>query len=118
MDTVKITKHGDISKYRYSGYGIGFDSKGSFLHAIGTYAVNVIIFGDDLSSSTHANNRANNISVLGKDFIQGINGTTIYAEKMYSTNFTVYGKKVCLTLHYNGDNSYLFVNNRQIIMCY
>ena len=43
--------------------------------------------------------------MLGKDFIQGINGTTTYAEKMYSTNFTVYGKKVCLSLHYNGDNS-------------
>ena len=34
---------------------------------------------------------------------------------MYSTNFRVYGKKNCLSLHYNGDNSYLFVNNRQII---
>ena len=34
---------------------------------------------------------------------------------MYSTNFTVYGKKVCLSLHYNDDNSYLFVNGRQIV---
>ena len=34
-----------------------------------------------MSSSSHANNRKNNILVLGKDFIQGINGTTIYAEK-------------------------------------
>ena len=53
--------------------------------------------------------------MLGNDFIQGINGTTIYAEKVYSTNFTVYGKKVCLSLHYNSDNSYLFVNGRQIV---
>ena len=90
-----MTKNADISKYKYSAYRIGFDSKGSFLHADGTYGVNVIIFGADLSSSTHASNRANNILVLGKDFIQGINSTTIYAEKMYSTNFTVYGKKVC-----------------------
>ena len=112
---VKITKHADISKYRYSGYRIGFDSKGSFLHADGTYGVNVIIFGADLSSSTHVNNSVNNILVLGKDFIQGINSTKIYAEKMYSAYFTVYGKKNCLSLHYNGDNSYLFVNNRQII---
>ena len=112
---VKITKNADISKYKYSEYGICFDSKGSFLHADGIYGVNVIIFGADLSSSTHTNNRANNILVLGKHFIQGINGTTIYAEKMYSTNFTVYGKKVCLSLHYNGDNSYLFVNGRQIV---
>ena len=75
----------------------------------------MIIFRADLSSSTYANNRANNILVLGKDFIQGINDTTIYAEKMYLTNFTVYGKKVCLSLHYNSDNSYLFVNGRQIV---
>ena len=79
---VKITKHADISKYRYSGYGIGFDSKGSFLHADETYSVNVIVFGVDLSSSTYANNGANNILVLGKDFFQVMNGTTIYAEKM------------------------------------
>ena len=34
---------------------------------------------------------------------------------MCSTNFTVYRKKVCLSLHYNSDNSYLFVNGRQIV---
>ena len=112
---IKITKNADISKYNYSGNGIGFDSKGSFSHADGTYGVNVIIFGAHLSSSTHANNRANNILVLGKDFIQGINDTTIYAEKMHSTNFIVYSKKVCLGLHYNSDDRYLFVNGRQIV---
>ena len=86
-------KNADISKHKYSWYGIGFDSKRSFLHADGTYGVKAIIFGADLSSSTHANNRANNILVLGKDFSQGINGTTIHAEKMNSNNFTVYGKR-------------------------
>ena len=70
----------------------------------------------DLSSSVHANNRANNILVLGKDFIQGVNDTTIYAENMYSNNFTRTNKKnVCLTLHYNGDSSYLFVNSKEIV---
>ena len=112
---VKITQNAAISKHNYSGYAIGFYSEGSFLHADGTHGVNVIIFGADLSSSTHANNRANNVLVLGKDFIQGINGTAIYAENMYPTNFTVYGKKTCLSLHYNEDNSYLFVNGRQIV---
>ena len=68
-----------------------------------------------MSNSVHAYNRANNILVLGKDFIQGINGTTIYAEEMYSTNFTVTNKKFCLSLHYNGDSSYLFVNGKAII---
>ena len=34
---------------------------------------------------------------------------------MYTLNFTVYSKKVCLSLHCNGDNSYFFVNGRQIV---
>ena len=59
-----------------------------------------------MSSSTHANNKRRSILLLGKDFIKGIDGTTIYAEKMYSTNFTVDNKENCLSLHYNGDNSY------------
>ena len=112
---VKITKNADISKGNYRGYVITFDSKGRFLHSDGNYGVNVKISGADLSSSIHANNKANNVSVLGKGFVQGINGTTIYAEQMYTPNFTVYGKKVCISLHYNGESSYLFVNGRQII---
>ena len=56
----------------------------------------------------------NNILVLGKDFVQGINGTTIYAEKLYSVNFTKNSKKFCLSLYYNGANSYLFVNGTEI----
>ena len=34
--------------------------------------------------------------------MQGIDNATIYAEKMYSTNFTAANKKFCLSLHYNG----------------
>ena len=63
----------------------------------------------------HANNKTRSVLVLGRDFIQRIDGTTIYAEKMCSTNFTVDDKKICLSLHYNGDNSYLVVNEKEII---
>ena len=66
-----------------------------------------------MSFSTHANNRANNIYVMGERFIQGINNTTIYAEKKFYINFTDPGKKFIIILHYNGDDSYLFVNGRQ-----
>ena len=62
-----------------------------------------------MSNSVHANNKVNNILVIGKDFIQGINDTTIYAEKTYSINFTKSKVRFCLSLHYNGNNSYLFV---------
>ena len=33
---------------------------------------------------------------------------------MYSISFTVTEKKFCLSLHYNGANSYLFVNGTEI----
>ena len=50
---------------------------------------------------------------MGKEFIQGINNTTIYAEKLLHNNFTEFGVKFVLRLHYDGDNSYLFANGRQ-----
>ena len=111
---VKLIKNDDVDKYKYSGYGIEFDSRGSFSHPNGGDGKNVIIFGADLSSSVHANNKVNSILVLGKHFIQGINGKTTYAERMYLTNFTVDNKRFCLSLHDNGDNSYLFVNGKEI----
>ena len=110
---VSLTKHIDIDQYKYSGYGIGFDRKGefSFGNSFGKY---VIIFGADMNSSVHANNRTTNILVLGKDFMQGLDNTTIYEEKLHSINFTENNKKFCLSLHYNGANSYLFVNGTEI----
>ena len=63
-----------------------------------------------MSFSIHSTNKTQIIYLMGKDFIQGINGTTIYAEKLYKTNFTEHSKKCSLSLHYNGDDSYLFVN--------
>ena len=76
-------------------------------------ARDAIIFGVDMSFSKHANNKGNNIYVMGKDYVQKINDTTIYAEKMYYRNFTDPGHKFVISLHYNGDDSYLFVNGRQ-----
>ena len=34
---------------------------------------------------------------------------------MYSMNFTVTKRKFCLSWHYNGANSYLFVNSKEIV---
>ena len=49
--------------------------------------------------------------------MQGINGTTIYVEKLHKINFTEKNKKFCLSLQYNGANSYLFVNDTEIYKC-
>ena len=57
--------------------------------------------------------RKENILVLGIGPTQGLEHTPT-AEKMYSIKFTVANKNFCLSLHYNGANSYLFVNGTEI----
>ena len=118
---MQITKNAtDNSKNNYKGYAICFDERSAFGHTIAeggfahtTDARNVLIFGADVSFSVHATNRANHIYLMGTGLKQGINDTTIYAEKNFYRNFTDFGKKFMLSLHYNGDDSYLFVNGRQ-----
>ena len=67
---VSFTKHVNIDQYIYSGYSIEFDRKGEFSFGSNGFGRNVIILGADMSSSVNANNRAKNILVLGKYFIQ------------------------------------------------
>ena len=66
---VKLTKNVNTSNYKYEGYGIAFDSGGSFTIGNITKGKNVIIFGIDSNSSIHSTNKTQNIYVLGKDFI-------------------------------------------------
>ena len=84
--SVKLTKNPDIGKYKYSGYGIGFVRKGEFSFGNG-FGQNVIIFEADMSSPVHVINKTRNILVLGKDFMQGLDHTTISAEKLYFNQF-------------------------------
>ena len=50
---------------------------------------------------------------MGDGFVQGINDTTLYAEKRNSQNFTQPNKKFVLSLHYNNNDSYLFITGKQ-----
>ena len=111
---VSLTKNVDIDKYRCSGYGIGFDRRGSFSFPGGGFGQNVIIFGVDMNSSPHIDNKGKDISILGFGPTQELGDHSLTAEKMYSINFTVTKNKFCLSLHYNGANSYLFVNGKEI----
>ena len=79
---IKITNttNSDTDELQYSGYGIGFDSTINFTHPDGGNGRNVIIFGAELSNSAHATNQTQSVLVLGRDFIQKVNDTTIYAE--------------------------------------
>ena len=66
-----------------------------------------------MSCSIHIDNKKKDILVLGRGPTQGLE-ITLTAEKMYSINFAEKNKKFCLCLHYNGVNSYLFVNGTEI----
>ena len=111
---VKITKNAtDISKHKYEGYGICFDEGCTFSKGGINNGRNVLIFGVHGNSLVHGNNEANNIYVMVDLFVRRINDTTLYAEKLYSQNFTAANKKFVLSLHYNGDDSYLFVNGKR-----
>ena len=95
---VTLTKNADIDKYGYSGYGIGFDRRSSFSFPSGGFGQNVLIFGADMSSSAHIDNKKKDILVLGKEPTQGLEHK-LTAEKMYSINLIVTGKVFCLSLH-------------------
>ena len=113
FESMQITKNADTSKYKYKGYGICFDEGGMFSIGNINNGRNVLIFGVHESSLVHTNNKANNIFIIGDGFVQGINDMTLYAEKIYSQNFTQSNKKLVLSLHYNDNDSYLFITGKQ-----
>ena len=115
---MQITKNAtDNLKNNYKGYGICFDEGSQFGHTMTeggrthiTNGRNILIFGADMSFSIHS---TNHIYVMGDGLTQGIHDTTLYVEKKYFRNFTEPNVKLVLSLHYNGNDSYLFVNGRQ-----
>ena len=94
---VKITKNAtDTSKCKCEGDGICFDEGGMLSMGNINNGRNVLIFGVHENSVIHSNNKANNIFNMGDGFVQGINDTALYAEKIYSQNFTTGNKKICI----------------------
>ena len=73
-----------------------------------------MIFRTDMSSSSHIGNKKKDILILGKGPTQGLGVHSLSAEKMYSIKSTKVNTKFCLSLYYNGANSYLFVNGTEI----
>ena len=97
----------------YSGYRIAFDGKDSWSFNDDT-ARKVIIFVLDNTSSSHTDNIKNDFLVLGEGDTLGINGNFGAPEKKSNINFRKAKTKFCLSLHCNRDNSYLFVNGKEI----
>ena len=75
---------------------------------------NVTIFGADMSSSVHVDNQGKYIWILGEGPTQGLDDNTLTIDAIYPINFTQPNKRFVLSLHYNGSNSFLFVNSTKI----
>ena len=112
--SVKLTKNTNPNKYKYSDYGIGFDSHSELSFTDGSIGKNIIIFGADMTSYVHIDNKNIDILILGEGRTKGLGDTTLTAEAKYLINFTQLGKRFALSLHYNGSNSFLFVNATKI----
>ena len=63
-----------------------------------------------MNSSVPIDDKKRDILILGKDPTQGVDDTTFTAEAQYSVNFSRSNRKNCLSMHYNGNNSFLYVN--------
>ena len=111
---VKISKNADPDKCKYSGYGIGFDSRSQFSWTSGSQGKNVIIFWVDNSSSLLIDNKNKNMLVRGEGTTQGLDNTINTARHKCPINFTELGQIFVLSLHYNGSNSFFFVNITKI----
>ena len=73
LGCIKLTKNADPDKYSYSGYGIGFDTHQYHSLPDGSVGKNAIIFGVDMSSFVHVDNKGKDILFLGKGPTQGLN---------------------------------------------
>ena len=90
---MEITENANTSKYKYKGYGTCFDKGGSFSEGSINNGRNVLIFGVHESSLLHSNDKANNIYVMGKGFVQGIK-TRHCMQKKYTVKILLNQTKI------------------------
>ena len=103
--SVKLTMNNDLDKYKYTGYGIGFDSRSEFLFTDGSYGKIVIIFGADMSPSVYVDNKRKDILIIGEGPTQGLNATIVKR---------IIKNKIVLSPHYNESKSLLLVNAKRV----
>ena len=83
------------------------DSRSEYSLPLGNMGKNVIIFGVDMNSSVHVDNKNKDILILGEGPTEGLDHMTLTAKEKYAINFTQPNKRFALSLRYNGSNSFL-----------
>ena len=94
----------------YRDHGMTFDSAGSWTFDNDT-ARNVITFGVDNGSSSHAENAKNDVFVVKR---RSNLRNFVSPEKKFRNNVSKANKKFCLNFLYNANYSYLFVNGKEV----
>ena len=111
--SANVVKYNVREKLVYSGYGIAFGGAGEWSFQ-NDFARNVLIFCVVNSSSSHTAYCKNDFLVLFGGDTFGINGKFVAPEEKFTIIFTKAKPKFCFSLYHNGDNSYLFVNGKEI----
>ena len=105
--SAKLTKNADLDKHKYILLH-------NFHLQIEAWEKNVIIFGADMTSPVHVDNKGNDILFLGEGPTEELDDTKLIVETKYDINFTQSGKRFVTSLHYNGSNSFLLVNTTKL----
>ena len=111
---LKLIKNANPNKYSYSGYKIGLYFRSLFSMLNFDWGKIAIIFGVDMSSSVHADNKKKDILILGKGNTKELDNTSLRSEAKHSINFSRSERKFCLSFHYNGSKSFLYVHATKI----
>ena len=93
---------------KWSGYGLAFGIKDYVHTESGKNAKNLIILAVDTSDGDKTTENYSLVS--GKGSVSITRTETIEVKKEIKPNCTITNEKFVLSLHYNGDDSYLFVN--------
>ena len=113
---VDLTENAKKRKCKYLGYRIGFDRFGTFsLSNSSAFCRNVIIFWSRYEFFFVCRQQKKDIFILGKGPTQRIRQYHINFKKRIWSILQTLTKIFCLSLHYNGSNSSLFVNGVEII---
>ena len=78
--SVKLAEDADPNKPVYNDFGIGLCSRSELSLTDASVGKNVTIFGVDMSSSVHINNKKKDILIFGIGLTQGLDDTTFTAE--------------------------------------
>ena len=106
---VKLAKNAYPDKYKYSFCGTGFNARGFFSFSDGSGFGK--IFGSDMRSLMHIDNQKKDLLILVYGSADDLDDTALSKDKEYSILYWTTKEKLCLSLHYNGVNSYIFVKS-------